>query len=142
MEKEFHGEGNIKSISLRMLVSILWYKACHKSLMFKQGWLLYLIASILRSFCLLIQFISSQGPHLLLVISCILLSNKVYLVSLTIFQKDFQSLRFLNDLYFVRLLLQSSFYQLFKYFVILMDLEFLSHACSTELAKKLTAVSS
>ena len=117
-------------------------KARHKSSMFKHGWLLYLIASIARSFCLLTHFISSQGPCLLLVISCILLLKKVCLVILTVFQKYFQSLRFLDDLYFVRLLLQFSFHQLFECFVILMDLEFLSYACSTKLAKKLTAFSS
>ena len=142
LEKGFHGEGDIELISSRILVSTLQCKACHKSSMFKQGWLLYLIASIAGSFCLLTQFISSQDPCLLLVISCILLSKKVRLVSLTVFWKDFQSSRFLNNLYSVRLLLQSSFHQLFECFMILMDLKFLSHAHSTKLAKELTAVSS
>jgi len=105
LEKRFHGKGDIELISLRMLISTLRCKtvlnkrckACHKSLMFKHGWLLYLIASIARSFCLLTHFISFQGPHLSLAISCILLSKKVHLVILTVFQKDFQSSRFLDE---------------------------------------------
>ena len=150
LEKGFHSEGDIESILSEILILTLQCKAVlkerckarHKSSMFKHSWLLYLIASIVRSFHLLIQFISSQGPHLLLAISCILLSKKVCLVILTVFRKDFQSLRFLDDLYFIRLLLQSSFHWLFEYFVTLIDLEFLSYACLTELAKELTVFSS
>jgi len=93
LEKGFHSKGDIESISLRMLILTLQCKAvlnerckaCHKSLMFKHSWPLYLIASIAGSFHLLIHFISFQGSHLLLAISCILLLKKVYLVILTVF---------------------------------------------------------
>ena len=115
LEKEFYSKGDIELILSRMLISTLLCKAVlkerckahHKSSMFKHSWPLYLIASIVRGFHLLTQFISSQGFCLLLVISCILLSKKVCLVILTVFQKDIQ---FLDDLYYIRLLLQSSFH--------------------------------
>ena len=66
--------------------------------MVKHGWSLYLIASIAGNLHLLTQFMSFQGPHLLLVISWILRLKKDCLVFLTIFLNTFQFSRLLNIL--------------------------------------------
>ena len=59
-------------------------KACQSSLISRQGQLLYLIASIAKSFYLLTQFMSSHGPYLLLAISWIFWSKNKCFVLLTI----------------------------------------------------------
>ena len=76
----------------------------------RHGWLSYLIALIADSLHLLTQFMSSQGPWLLLAISWILISKKALLVFLTTFLKDFQSSRFLDILYLSKNWLHSSLY--------------------------------
>ena len=65
----------------------------------KYGWLSYLMASIVGSFHLLTQFISSQGPQPLFAISWILSLKKDLLVILTTFLNIFQFSRLLVVLY-------------------------------------------
>ena len=92
-------------ISLRMFSSIWQCWAilkeecitCHRSLISRQGWSLYLIASIASSFHLLTQFMSSQDPHFLLAIFWILRSKNKCFVFLTVLQKIFQSFKLFND---------------------------------------------
>ena len=86
------------SISLRMLVSTWWWRAMlnilwrasHRLLGVRQGWLLYSIASVAGGFLLLTQFINSQGPWLLFAISWILLLKNNHLASLIVDLNVFQ----------------------------------------------------
>jgi len=72
----------------RILISTWWWsivlkeewRAFHKLLRERHGWLSYLMASIAGNLHLLTQFMSSQGPQLLLVTSWILVSKKTLLV--------------------------------------------------------------
>ena len=111
-------------ISSRVDVSTWWllailkveWRACHKSLISKHCWLLYLIVSIASNFFLLIQFMSSHGPRLLLTISWILLSKKDHFVALTLFLKTFQFSQLLYDWYVFKALLHSLFHRLLDHF--------------------------
>ena len=96
---------------------------------------LYLIASMAGSFCLLTQFMSSQGSLSLVKISWIFLSKKDYLVFLTIFLNCFQSSILLVNLYFSRYWLQLLSHQLLKYLVILINFKFSFHILSMEWAR-------
>ena len=74
----------------------------HKLLREWHSWLSYLMASMAGNLHLLTQFMSSQGLHLLLATSWILVSKKALLVVLTIFLNNFQSSRHLDSLYMLR----------------------------------------
>ena len=123
-------------ILFRILISTCRWKAVlndecrafHRLSSERHSWLLYLIASIASNFCLLIQFMSSQGPRLLLVTSWILILKNNLLVDLTTFLNDFQSSRFLDSLYLLRDQLQSSFHYFLKYFIMLTFLAFVFQA--------------
>ena len=96
---------DLSLISSGIVVSTWWllavlkveWRVHHKLLIFKYCWSLYLIVSITSNFFLLTQFMSSQGPCFLLMISWILLSKKDYFVALTLFLKSFQFSRLLKD---------------------------------------------
>ena len=113
----------------RAVLKELW-RAFHKLLGEKHDMLLYLIASVVGSFLFLTQFISSQGPRLLLVISCILLSKKDYLASLTVDLKTFQLSRLLDDLKLFRARLHELDHHCLECFDILDLFVFLDHICS------------
>ena len=81
----------------RAVLNELW-RAFHKLSGKRQGLPSYLMALVAGSFLFLTQFISSQGPQLLLAISWILLSKKDHFVSLTVNLKDFQLSRLLDSL--------------------------------------------
>ena len=117
------------------------WRVFHKLLSNRYSWLLYLIVSIAGNFHLLTQFISSQGPQLLLATSWILISKNNLLVDLTIFLNDFQSLIFLNSLYLLRDQLQSSFHHFLECFVMLTFLAFVFQAWSILDASELTTCS-
>ena len=82
---------------LRVVLKVLW-SAFHRLSRERHGRLLYLIALIAGSLRLLIQFISFQGPQLLLATSCIFMSKKDLLVFLMTFLKFFQLSRLLDIL--------------------------------------------
>ena len=103
--------------------------------------MLYLTVSIASNLHLLTQFMSSQGPCFLFVISWILRLKNCHFIFLTIFWNHFQSSKLLDNLYFSKSLLQLLFYQLLKCLVMLMTFEFLSQETSTAEAKSLTALS-
>ena len=136
-------------ISSRILMSTcLWravlneeWSTVHKLLSDRHGLLLYLIASITGNLYLLTQFISSQGPWLLLATSWILMSKNNLLVDLTILLNSFQSSRFLDSLYLLREWLQSSFHNFLECFVILTFLAFVFQAWSIFDTSKLTTCS-
>ena len=97
LEKRLQGKEGLYSTSLRMLRSIwqfrtvlnvLW-RVFYKLSGEKHSWPLWLIASMVGSFCFLIQFISSQGPWLLFATSWILLLKKDLLMFLTTFLNFF-----------------------------------------------------
>ena len=117
------------------------WRACQSSSNSKHRWPLYLIILMAERLHLLTQLMSSQGPCFLLAISWILWSKKAFFVSLTIFQKVFQSLIFFKDLYLARSLLQSLFYQLLECFIMLMIFEFFIHTNSVILAKSVMTFS-
>ena len=103
LEKGYYCKVGLWSISLRMLrliwrlravLNVLW-RASHRLSRDRHGQLLYLMALMARSLCLLIQFISSQGLQLLLATSWIFMSKKVLLMFLTTFLKFFQFSRLL-----------------------------------------------
>ena len=75
----------------------LW-RTVHRLSGERQGEPLYLIALVAGSFLFLTQFISSQGPRLLFVISLILLSKNDLLASLVVDLKVFQESRLLDIL--------------------------------------------
>ena len=85
------------SISSRILISTCWWRAIlndewrafHRLSSERHSWLSYLIASIAGNFCLLTQFMSSQGLQLLLATSWILILKNDLLVDLTAFLNDF-----------------------------------------------------
>ena len=139
LEKGFQGWLGLFSISLRTSASVwrwrvllkVWCRASHRFSNKRQGEPLNLIASVAGSLLFLIQFISSQGPRLLLAISQILLSKKDRLVSLTVVLNDFQSSRLLVSLYLLIAERQDSDHHCFKCLVIFDLLEFLIHKCST-----------
>ena len=72
------------------------WRACHKSLISIQGLPLKWITSIAGILYYLTQFMSSQGPLLLFVISWIFKSKKLHFVFLTVFLNFFQSSICLN----------------------------------------------
>ena len=136
-------------ISSKMLV-LTWrwstvlkkeWRAFHKLSREKHGWLLYLIASTAGNLCLLTQFMSSQGPQLLLATSWILVSKKALLVVLTIFLNDFQSSRHLDSQYILRDRLQSLFHHILECFVILTLLALVFQACLILAANRLMTCS-
>ena len=106
LEKELQQEVDFHLILLRILVSTWWLRALLKILWSASHRLSrerheqpsYLIALIAGSLHLLIQFISSQGPQLLLATSWIFESKKDLLVFLTVFLKFFQLSRLLDGL--------------------------------------------
>jgi len=96
------------------------------------------MVSIAGNFFLLTQFISSQGPQLLLAISWILVLKNVLLVDLTICLNDFQSSRVLDSLYLLKDQLQSSFHHFLECLVMLTFLVLENQACSSPTASELT----
>ena len=136
-------------ISSKMLVSTWWWSAVlkeewrvfHKLSRERHGWLLYLMAFTAGNLCLLTQFMSSQGPWLLLATFWILVSKKALLVVLTIFLNNFQSSRHLNSQYMLRDRLQSLFYHILEYFVILTLLALAFQARLILAANRLTTCS-
>ena len=84
---------------------------------------------------------SSHGPCFLLAISLILRSKNILLVLFTVLQKDFQSSRLFNTLYFLRSLLQLLSHQLLECLIILVHFVFLFHISSTLLVSSLTMFS-
>ena len=96
----------LNPISLRISVStwqwstvlkVAW-RALYKLSGVRHGWLSYLMALIVGSLCLLIQFINSQGPQLLFATSWIFMSKYNLLVFLITFLKFFQFSRLLDIL--------------------------------------------
>ena len=104
-----------------------------RSLISRHG-LLYLMASMVRRFLSLTQFIIFWNSLVLFDVSWIFWLKNECLVHLTIFLNCFQSARLQVDLYFSKFLLQLKSYQLFKCFEILMILKFLSQVHLTVLA--------
>ena len=146
LEKGLHGWPCLFSISLRMLTSIWQWRvllkdlcrASHRLSNKIQGDPLNLIASIAGSLLFLTQFISSQGPRLLLAISQILLSKNECLVSLTVALNNFQFSRLLDSLYLLIAEPQDCDHHCFECLVIFVLFEFLSHICSTIEPRRLT----
>jgi len=106
LEKGYHCEYGLQSISLstfrstcqlRVVLNVLW-RASQRLSGDRHGRPLYLMALMAGSLHLLIQFISFQGPQLLLVTSWILASKKSLLMFLTTFLKFFQFSRLLVNL--------------------------------------------
>ena len=85
------------------------------------------MASIAGNLCLLTQFMSSQGPCFLLVISWILMLKNDYLVVLTLLLNIFQFSRLHVVLYLLNTILHSSFHQLLDHLIILTCFEFALH---------------
>ena len=108
----------------------------------RHGWLLYLMASIAGSFHLLTQFISSQEPWLLFAISWILSLKNDLLVILITFLNVFQFSKLLVVLYLSKVWPYSSFHYCLEYFIILICLAFLAHACLIFNSRRLTMSSS
>ena len=106
---------DVSTWRLLAILKVEW-RACHKSLISKHCWPLYLIVLITGNFFLLTQFMSSHGPRLLLTISWILLSKKDCFVALTLFLKTFQFFWLLKDQYVFKVLLHSSFHWLLNHF--------------------------
>ena len=137
LEKVFHEDVSLVGISFNRLTSTCWYwaelkelyRVLYKSDNLIQGQLLYRITLIAGSFLYLTQFMSSQGPSFLTVLS-ILLSKNLCLVLLTVSLNIFQSSRYLNCRYLLRSLLQSLFHQALDYFMMLTFLECLNHILS------------
>ena len=135
-EKVGQDKINLSVISLRILTSTWqWsailnveWRAFQRSLILRHWWLLYLMDSIAGNLCLLTQFIYSQGPHFLLVISWILSLKKICFVDLTVLLNTFQFSNFLVVLYLFRAQLQLLFYQLLECFIIQTYLVFVFHA--------------
>ena len=106
LEKELQAEVTLHLISLRILVSTWQLRAVlkdawstfHKLSRERQEWLLYWMALMTSSLCLLIQFINSQGPWLLFATSWIFMSKKDLFVFLTTFLNFFQLFRLLDIL--------------------------------------------
>ena len=98
LEKEYHCKVALHSISLRMLRSTWWlrvvlnvlWSVSHRLPRERHEQSLCLMALVVGSLHLLIQFISSQGPWLLFATSWILASKKDLLTFLTTFLKLFQ----------------------------------------------------
>ena len=114
------------------------YNTCQKLSSSRHSWLLNLIASGVGSFHLLTQFMSSHGPHFLLAISLILRLKNILLVLFTVLQKNFQSSRLFDVLYFLSSLLQLLSHQLLECLMILVSFAFQFHASSTLMASSLT----
>ena len=114
----------------RVVLKEKW-RASHKLSSERHGWLSYLIASIAGNLRLLTQFMSSQGPRLLLATSWILMSKNDFLVIITVLLNNFQSSRLLDSLYLLREQLQSSFHHFLECFVMLTLLALTFQACST-----------
>ena len=121
----------------RVVLNVEW-KVFQRLSRVRHSWLLYLIALITGSLHLLTQLMSSQEPRFLLAISWILMLKKILLMILTIFLKDFQSLRLLDILYLSNDYLYSSFHHYLKYFINLVYLVFFLHTCSIFDVNKLT----
>ena len=113
-------------------------RAFHRLFSKRQGDLLNLIASVAGSLLFLIQFISSQGPRLLLAISQILLSKNVRFVSLTVTLNAFQSSRLLDSLYLLIANRHDCDHHCFECLEIFVLLEFLSYISSTIDPRRLT----
>ena len=97
LEKGLQLEVALCSILLRILILTWWLRAVlkkswsafHRLSGGRHGRPSYLMASIAGSLCLLIQFISFQGPWLLFITSWIFTSKKDLLVFLTTFSNFF-----------------------------------------------------
>ena len=106
LENKLHCWEGLRSILLRILRSTWQLRAVlkelcnvfHRPSRVRHGWLSWLIVSMVGSFLLLIQFVSSQGPRLLFATSWILSSKKDYLAFLTEFLNFFQLSRLLDNL--------------------------------------------
>ena len=131
----------VSTWQLLAVLKVEW-RAHHKLLISKHCWLLYLFISIASNSFLLIYFISSHSPCLLLTISWILLSKKDYFMALTLFLKPFQFSWLLEDQYVFKALLHSSFHQLLDCFVILIHFEFAFQAQSILEARDIVVFSS
>jgi len=137
LENSTQNDGNLLLILSRTSMSICqWravlnmeWRAFQRLSRVRHGWLSYLIALITGSLYLLTQLMSSQEPRLLLAIPWILMLKKFLLVILTIFLKDFQSLRLLDILYLSNDCLYSLFHHCLKYFINLVCLVFFFHTC-------------
>ena len=95
---ELSSLSTVSSISQNWTMLKEKWRACQRSSSSKQGWPLYLIILIARSLHLLTQFMSSQGPRLLLAISWILRSKNALFIVLTVFQNIFQLSMLFEDL--------------------------------------------
>ena len=90
-------EGFLLGILSSISISIWWFwailnnkwRACQRSSILRQGWLLCLTILTAGRLHLLTQFISSQGPYILLEISWILRLKNDHFVFLTIFLNYF-----------------------------------------------------
>ena len=97
-ENKGQGEVGFSDISSRISMSTWQWRAVlnmewsifYKSLISRHCWSLYLMVSMVGNLCLLTQFMSSQGPYFLLVISWILTSKNNCLVVLTLLLNIFQ----------------------------------------------------
>ena len=142
-EKEGHSEWGLSRILSIIVIStyqycaklnILW-RACQRSLILRHRLLLYLMASIARSFLFFIQFINSHRPFLLFKISWILLLKNSCLEILTVLLKFFQSFGSLEFLYVSRVIWQLLSHHKFECLVILTNFEYLNHILFVFLAK-------
>ena len=103
-----------------------------------QGLPLNWITSIARGLCFWTQFMSSQGPLLLFVISWIFESKKSHFVFLMLFLNFFQSSIYLDCQKCSRSLWYCSFHHSFECSVILMIFECLYYNLSVALANSWT----
>ena len=148
-EKKAHDVTSLSGISVKRLISTwqLWaelkdiWSAIYRSFSSIYGWPLYWIASIARSFLFLIQFISFQELHFLLVISLIFPSKNSHFIFLMVLLNFFQSLSHLECLYISKSLQQLSSHQALECLVILATLEYLCQILSMLLENVWTMVS-
>ena len=97
------------------------------------------MALIVESFLFLTQFMSSHGPHFLLVISSIFSLKKLHFIFLTIsFLNFFQSSNHFDCLYLLKSFQKLSFHQALECFVMLTFLECLCHMLSTFVVREFT----
>ena len=111
------------------MLNDLW-RACQRSLILRQGRLLYLIASIAGSLCFLTQFIRFHELFFLFEISCIFSLKNSLLVIFTIFSKFFQSSNYLEFLYSSKCLWQILLHHDFECLVMLTIFECLNQISS------------
>ena len=106
IENGFHVVVVLNPISLRTSVLTWWWsvvlkmawRAPYKLSGVRHGWPSYLMALVVGSLHLLIQFVNSQGPWLLFATSWIFMSKYDLLVFLTTFLNFFQFSRLLDIL--------------------------------------------